>query len=144
MGAITVSARVLGRRRPLVPDWSIPWPPEQGGDGEELTLRELITRIVAREVAAFQDRQARRRFVSALTEHQIDAAIERGKVDSGGRDLMQKVDQEEAVAAALRAFEDGLYLVIIDEQEQRDLDRQVFVKPDSHVVFLRLVFLAGA
>lgn len=50
----------------------------------------------------------------------------------------------QAIGTALRAFEDGLYLVILDGKEQRDLDEQVFPGPDSHVTFLRLVMLAGA
>ena len=48
------------------------------------------------------------------------------------------------MAAALQGFEDGLYLVVLDGAEQRDLDCQVYPKPESHLVFLRLTFLAGA
>ena len=140
---ITVKVEVLGERQPLVPAWSVPWPPEEGDESEALTLRALITRIVAREVTAFDDRQKQLRFVRALTERQMDEALARGKVVSGGRGPMQKVDPDEAVANALQAFEDGLYLVIVDEREQRELDDQVFLKPDSHIIFLRLVFLAG-
>jgi hypothetical protein len=44
----------------------------------------------------------------------------------------------------LQGFEDGLYLVILDGEEQRDLDRQVYVTAESRMVFLRLTFLAGA
>jgi hypothetical protein len=43
----------------------------------------------------------------------------------------------------LQAFEDGLYLVIVDGNEQRDLDQQVFLQPDSRVAFVRLALLAG-
>ena len=41
------------------------------------------------------------------------------------------------------SFEDGLFLVIVDGQEQRSLDAQVYVQPDSRVAFVRLVMLAG-
>jgi hypothetical protein len=58
--------------------------------------------------------------------------------------LHQSVDPGQAVAAALLAFEDGLYLVILDGEEQRELDRQIFLQADSHMVFVRLVMLAGA
>jgi hypothetical protein len=61
----------------------------------------------------------------------------------GGRDLDQKVDADEAVATALEAFEDGLYLVVVDGQELRNLDAQVFLQPDSRVAFVRLTLLAG-
>ncbi len=61
----------------------------------------------------------------------------------GGRDLDQKVDVNEAIATALEAFEDGLYLVIVDGQEQRSLDGQVFLNADSKIAFVRLTMLAG-
>ena len=48
-----------------------------------------------------------------------------------------------ASAVALEAFEDGIYLVIVDGEEQRELDRQIFLQPDSKVAFVRLVMLAG-
>ena len=144
MGFLTLSARVAGRRKPLVPDWQVPWPPDEGGSGESLTLRELITRIVHEEVQAFERRQEERKLVRILSEKEINTGLEKGRVDSGGRDLHQKVDAEEAVGTALQAFEDGIYLVFLDDEEQRDLDKQVFVRSDSKLTFVRLALLAGA
>ena len=145
MGVLTICARTVGRRKPLVPDWQIPWPPEENGDGgESLTLRELIARIVREEVRAFKERQEARKFVRVLTEKEMEAGLEKGRVDSGGRETYQEVDAETAVGTALEAFEDGLYLVFLDEEEQRDLDRQVFLRPDSKLTFVRLTLLAGA
>ena len=146
MTQLTISARMAGRAKPLVPDWSVPWPPEgdePAGGGGPLTLRDLITRIVLQEVDAFRRRQQDRRLARVLTVRQMERGLERGRVDSGGRDLMQDADDDDAVAAALQAFEDGIYLVVLDGQEQRELDRQVYVRPDSQLVFLRLVMLAG-
>lgn len=143
MSTITITGKAIGRKKPLFADWSIPFAPDQDGD-EPLTLRELITRIVLEEVAAFKDRQEDRRVARALSIADINQGLQRGKVDSGGRDLQQDVDKEAAVGAALQAFEDGLYLVVIDGEEQRTLDAQVFLQPDSRVTFVRLVFLAGA
>lgn len=140
---ITISGRSLGKRKPLFDDWHIALPPDDPGD-DDRTLRALITRIVREEVSAFKSRQEERRIARVLSSAEIDAGLEKGKVDSGGTDLKQDVDEELAVAAALQAFEDGLYLVIIDGAEQRDLDAQVYLHSDSHVLFVRLVFLAGA
>ena len=141
---VIAEARALGQRRALVPEWSVPVDPAHGGDGDSgLTLRELIERIVRAEVAAFATRQDARKFVRVLSSREIDAGKARGKIDSGGRDLEQQVDVEEAIGAALQAFEDGLYMVVLDGVEQRELDRQVYVTEQSRVVFLRLVFLAG-
>jgi hypothetical protein len=47
------------------------------------------------------------------------------------------------VAAALQAFEDGLYVIIVDGEEQAELDRDVSLQPDSRVTFVRLAMLAG-
>ena len=143
MSVLTISARAMGKRKPLVPDWQIPWPPTHGG-GEALTLRELITRIVHNEVQAFEKRQEERKLVRILAEREIESGLEKGRVDSGGRDLHQKIGPDEAVGTALQAFEDGLYLVFLDEEEQRDLDKQVFLRPDSKLTFVRLTMLAGA
>jgi len=147
LGTIVVSGKAVGRRKPLFDDFAVPLPPDLGGgDAGEggVTLRDLISAVVRHEVAAFADRQDRRRFVRALSAREVDEGVERGKVDPGGRDPGPAADPEEAVAVALQGFEDGLYLVVLDGDEQRDLDAQVYPRPDSRITFVRLVFLAGA
>ncbi len=140
---LTISGKTLGRKKPLFADWSIPLPPDLRGEGG-VTLRDVISRIVREEVAAFKHRQAERRFLRALTAQQIESGAEEGKIEMGGRELpLQEVDDEAAVATALQAFEDGIYLVIIDEREQRSLDSEVFLQPDSRISFVRLTLLAG-
>src|SRR5262249_8139244 len=101
-------------------------------------------RIVVAEVGKFNARQIENQTFRALTEKEIAAAAAKGKVDMGGRDHPpQKADPQQAIATAITAFEDGLYLVVIDEVEQKDLDKEVFLKPDSRVTFIRLTMLAG-
>jgi hypothetical protein len=139
---LTITGKALGRKKPLFADFSVPFPPDLG-DGGAVTLRDLISRVVRHEVEAFKQRQEDRKFVHALTARQIEEGAARGKVDMGGRDLKQQVDPEDAVGTALEAFEDGLYLVVVDGAEQRSLDAQVFLNPDSRVAFVRLVMLAG-
>ena len=140
-----IETRTLGRRGRPLDGWSVPGPPgDGGGDGDHVTLRELIARVVRAEVAAFDQRERARRFVRVLSDAEIADGAARGRVDPGGRPATGPVDVEHAVGAALQGFEDGLYLVILDGAEQRELDREVFVGPDSKLVFLRLTFLAGA
>jgi hypothetical protein len=140
---ITISGKTVGQRKPLFADWSISFPPDLREGGDRLTLRDLISRIVRAEVQAFRQRQKERQFLRALTEKQIAEGADKGKVDMGGRKVQQAVDDEEAVAAALQAFEDGLYLVVVDGEEQAELDREVHLQPDSRITFVRLVMLAG-
>ena len=141
---ITVSGKALGSRRPLFADWSVPFPPDLAGGGDNLTLRDIISRVVRAEVEKFNARQVENQTLRLLTAKQIQDAAAKGKVDVGGREYPpQKADPDAATAAALTAFEDGLYLVVLDEEEQRELDREVYLKPDSRVTFVRLTLLAG-
>ncbi len=141
---VTIETRALGRRRPLLPSWQLPTPPDPAARDEPLTLRALITRIVQQEVAAFRQRQADRRFVRVLSERQLSEGALAGRVDPATHDHVDKVDEGAAVGTALIGFEDGLYLVVIDGREHRDLDEQVILGPDTTVTFLRLVMLSGA
>ncbi len=140
---LTLEAKVLGQKRLLFPDWSIDLPPIWEPSGNRRKLRDLISSIVADEVERFLKRQDERRLARVLTPGEIEKGLRQGRVDSGERDLKQKVDVDQAVATALQAYEDGLYCVFIDDVQQTGLDSEVFLKPDSKVVFLRLVALAG-
>jgi hypothetical protein len=141
---VFIETRVLGKKSRPLDGWAVPTPPESGDEGERLTLRSLIERVVRAEVQAFTSRERAQRLVRVLSEASIAEGAVRGRVDPGGRPAGETVNPERAVGAALQGFVDGLYLVVIDGAEQRDLESQVFVNADSKVVFLRLTFLAGA
>lgn len=140
-----IETRVAGKKQRLLDRWSIPGPPaaSDSGDGG-LTLRHVIERVVRAEVSAFEQRAKTRSLMRVLSNTEIAASASGGRVDPGGRPQRRPVDAAAAVGAALQGFIDGLYLVILDGVEQTDLDRQVFLGPDSELVFLRLTFLAGA
>lgn len=143
-----VIGKSLGSKKKLFEEFSIPLPPDinesDGGDGD-FTLRDLIERVVRYEVAAFRNRQSDRQFVRALTAAQIESAAEQGKVEMGGSEVgRQHVDEEQAVAAAWTAFEDGLYLVVVDETQCTNLDQVLFLNEDSQITFVRLTMLTGA
>jgi hypothetical protein len=143
---ITIKGKVIGQSRPPFADWSIPFPPDLGGPGNSITLRDLITRIVHEEVEAFRVRQEERRLTRILSQAEIERGVAVGKIDMGGHDpgeSPQEVDAGQAVGAALQAFEDRFYYVFLDGVQQESLDQPVFLKPDSQVTFLRLVPLAG-
>ncbi len=142
--AVTICGRAVGSRKPLFADWSIPLNPDDFGGGEGMTLRDVIARVVAAEVEAYEKRREARRLDRVLSRGEIEQGAEAGAVRPEAREVSPAPDLEEAIGVALEAFEDGLYLVAIDGVEARDLDAQVYVKPDSRIVFVRLVFLAGA
>lgn len=138
-----LQTRQLGSRRPLLNDWSFEPPSDWGDGGEPLTLRALITRIVLLEVTAFRQRQRDRMTFRVMSATEIVEESKRGAVKPGNQSGLQEVNEGAAVAGALTAFEDGIYLVLIDGEEQRDLEREVYVTSKSVITFIRLVLLAG-
>ena len=139
-----ISAKQLGRKKASIEDWDY-HPPEDvldPGDGG-LTLRELLTRITQDEVVAYNQRQKKQQLTRVLTHREIADQSRKGKISTGGLEEILPADADEAVAETLQAFEDGLYLVFLDEVEQSNLDAQVYVSPESTLVFVKLTFLTG-
>ncbi len=141
--SILVEGKVAGRKQSLFADWRVTLPPIPGGGGDRLRLRDLITRVVAEEVEAFRKRQSENRLARLLNREAIAEGLEKGKIDSGERDLGQEVDTDAAVANALQSFEDGIYYVFLDGAQETNLDAEVYLKPESKLTFLRLVPLVG-
>jgi hypothetical protein len=72
---ITVEATRLGRPKKPIHRFEIPpWEPAPAS-GSPLTLRDLITRIVVEEVAAFRMRQLDNTFLRALTAEEVAAGV---------------------------------------------------------------------
>lgn len=141
--SIVISGKALGSRRPLFADWSIPLPPDDFGAGSGVTLRRLIAIVVEAEREAYIQRSEARRLDRVLSRAQIEQGEQAGKISPEGRAAPEAPSLERSIATAIEAFQDGLYLVIIDEREHRQLDEAVRLTPNSRVVFLRLTFLAG-
>ncbi|MBY0528120.1 MAG: hypothetical protein K2R98_32285 [Gemmataceae bacterium] len=139
---LTISGKALGRKKPLFDDYSVA-PPTAIAAGQPVTLRELIGHVVRTEVTGFKQRQAERRLLKALTAKQITEGLAAGKVQAGGSELDQAVDPEQSVATAVEAFADGLYLVVVDEAELKELDGVVPLTASSRLTFIRLTMLAG-
>jgi hypothetical protein len=135
--ALTISGKILGRTKPLFSDRSFSL------SGDCLALKDLLASIVRSEIDGFRTRQEERCLLKVLTPAEIEAGIARGKIDSGGRDSLQEVNEEEAIQNALQAFEDGFYYVFIDDIGIESLDSPVSLTDNSQILFLRLVPLVG-
>lgn len=147
MDTIRVEARQLGRKKPLLSDWSVALP-STGSEtpvtvAPSITLRELITTVVLAEVEAFDDRQSQYQLTQVLSKAAIASGLIEGKVTMGEREFKQTVDPEAAVDTAILGFIDGLYYVFVDDIQQEELDRPVRLRADSRLMFLRLVPLVG-
>lgn len=136
---VTVEAKVIGQKRLLLEGIKIPL-----DLAERVTLRDLITRIVLDQVQAFRQRQDERRLIQFLSAEQIAQGAARGKIAMGGSEIgAQVVDDQAAIANALQAFRDGIYLVFVNGQQIHDLDAALPLQAETRVSFVRLMMLAG-
>ncbi len=137
--AVRVEAAVPGRRRAGTAEH----PVDIGLEPGPHVLRSVIEAVVRAEVAEFRRRAEEQRFVRVLTEQALAEAVATGTVRFGDAERATEVDDEEAVAAALLAFEDGLFEVFVDEEPVAGLDEEIALTPSTKLLFLRLVPLAG-
>ena len=107
------------------------------------TLRRLITDLVHREVAGYESRRQAQQVLRVLTPADLAAGQISGRITSGGRHVPEAPPVDVAVARALEAFGDGLYLVVLDGRQVEDLDAPLDVAPSSRLRLVRLVALAG-
>lgn len=137
---LTIETRTTtGRDRS--PSYGVPLP--DGAADSGLTLRELLALATREELAAFQERRIERTFAQVLTAERIAAGGKAGRIDSGQRRAPAPPPTDVAIETAIEAFQDGLFLVLVDGRQESELDAQVMIGVDSTVTFIRLVALAG-
>ncbi len=146
-----IEARVLGRHTPLHAPWQVPLPPSLLHNLAEASslfrLCDLIEHVVRHELSMFRLRREEHRLIHVLSPQAISAAAAVGKITMGGPDELRRneveIDDETAVITALQAFEDGLYFVFLNGQQQHTLDATVELSSTSTLTFIRLVALVG-
>jgi hypothetical protein len=124
---------------------------------ERLTVAELIQRAVeegVREEAMkraqkipgllgiFSPKEAKQR--GYLTEEEIAAQQQQGKIHSSDQlNGIATPDAKAQVKKALRAFQVGTYIVLIDNKRVKTLDEEITFSPTTSIQFLRLTPLIG-
>lgn len=109
-----------------------------------LTLRSLIIDMVATNVRQYNERQTVVPLAPFLTKADIERQGMSGKVGFGARYNEKKADENEAIASALLAFEDGLYRVFINGNEFGNLDEALTLREGDEIAFIRFTMLAGS
>ncbi len=140
---VRIEGKQFGRGgKALFPNFEMALPEDwQGG---AVSLRDLLIGVVRAQVAAFQTRQDARTVLQALSAQQIADGAARGKINHGDFEGgAGAADADEAVRAALLAFEDGLFFVFVDDEQKTELGETFAVGAGTRVMFLRLVALAG-
>lgn len=106
------------------------------------TLRELICLCVEACVDA-QHRRLSAPEETVLSEEQIEAWAQTGKIAFGVDYNGTPAKLDEAQENALQSYADGLYRVFLNGQEIRGLDAPLHLTENDTLAFIRLTMLAG-
>lgn len=109
------------------------------------TLRELITQVVTKNVENFNNKASNHEtpFIDFLSPSDIEQQAETGKVGFQALYSDKQANLTKALETAIRAFEDGLFRVFINDEEAEQLDTKLEVADGAEVVFIRLTMLTG-
>ena len=107
------------------------------------TVRGLIAAFVHAEVERFNDKDTELPLLALMSAEEIDDNAKAGKVAFGRLWSDNKADEARAVEAAFAAFDDGLFRVLMDDEELKELDHPVKITEGTVFTFIRLTFLAG-
>ena len=134
---VYIKLKSAGKRRPVLDKTPYVLP-------DEITsLRMLIEAVVRQEVDAYNSRGVENMLAPFLTESEISDQSSVGKVGFGRLYSDKKADPKKAVETAIQGFEDGLFRVVVGEQEAAELDGPLEINVNDTITFIRLTFLAG-
>lgn len=137
---VYISIKRLGKRQPIIERQAFSLSQHFF---ETPTLRNFIKTVVEKEVTTFNEKVEQNSLLPYLDEATLAKMAQHGKVDFGDTYNQQTTILEEAVQTAIQAFEDGLFMVLIDGANCKRLNQKIKFRENSEVVFLRLVALAG-
>ena len=107
------------------------------------TVRGLIAAFVHAEVERFNDKDTELPLLALMSAEEIDDNAKAGKVAFGRLWSDNKADEAKTVEAAFADFGDGLFRVLMDDEELKELDHPVKITEGTVFTFIRLTFLAG-
>jgi hypothetical protein len=108
------------------------------------SLRQLLTAVVQKEVAQYNNKEREAQLIPFLTQQELEDQAVTGKVSFGTIYSDKKVDPNKAVANAIQCWEDGLVRVFINDEELTSLDALLAIEEQAVFTFIRLTFLAGS
>ncbi len=116
-----------------------------------ITVADLIRRTVEEQVWDLLSRrkveaeEARRVLERQyLTQGQMEVLAREGAVRSPRKTVrVPKIDAEEEVRKAIRAFEDGAFMILVNGRQVSSLSEEVSFAESGKVTFLRLTPLVG-
>ncbi len=133
---IRVNVKSLGSKRGSIcgASFAMAQPPQ--------TVEALIREAVLSCVAAYNER-FRKAVAEPLSRQEMDGMGRVGKIAFGINYGSKPADEQQAVACALQAYEDGLFRIFIGERECGGQADAIDLKENDSVTFIRLTMLTG-
>ncbi|TPN83983.1 hypothetical protein [Aquimarina algicola] len=107
------------------------------------TLQDLIVACVKSEIARFNKTREDNQLLPFLTPSEIQKQSETGKIGFNDKYNFDQADIKTHAETAIQGYRDGLFLVFIDDQEIKSLEKQITLTPEDTITFLRMTFLTG-
>ena len=111
--------------------------------GNIKTLEDLITQLVTHNVNSFNKEIDTNKILSFLSPNEIQNQSITGKISFGEIENKTKANINSSIENALQAFEDGIFVVFIDDDEVKTLKEPLSIKVSSSITFIRMTFLTG-
>jgi hypothetical protein len=141
---IFIRVKAAGKRRDMLE------PREKSIDDGIDTPEKLIAYLVRENVRAYNAKAPDAPFFQYLSQRELDDGAYTGKVGFGGRKNEKQQDEDEAVQNAVQCFYDGIYRILINEneiipqqKENTEAQKAPFIQEGDKLTFIRLVMLAG-
>ncbi len=107
------------------------------------TLEQLLIACVTNQVEAFNNKRLEINVVGFLSPSEIQHQATTGKVDFGEITNKTLANLQQSIDNVLLAFQDGLFVVFIDDSPITDLKTAITITSDSQIAFIRMTFLVG-
>ena len=102
-----------------------------------VTVRELIRTRVANEVSDYNLSQPEY-FRGLVQPTDAERSLNGFKMRKG-----RKIDPEKQFELAIKAFYSNGFILLVDDRQVDELDKEIEIRPDTTVTFLKLVPLVG-
>lgn len=146
MNTVKVQSRIIG---PTNPNEQLP-PVALELLNETLTVRELITETVREQIRELKLRRklnaTETRIIlqrQYLNKRDIEKQANKGVVKLPEVQSDTELDESAAIHEALRAFNEQVFVIIVDGQQQNELEDVVTLSATSKITFIRLTPLVG-
>ena len=137
---LQIKVKQPGRKHPLLDKKII----TVEGLNSQTNLQTLIEAIVHQQVVEYNSKSPEKNILPFLSQSQIEEQGVAGKVSFGSIYNENKADVEQAKKNALQAYEDGIFVVFVNDEEIKQLNSIITLPANSVIIFIRLTFLAGS